>query len=223
MKPYKAFIFDMNGTIIDDMPYHAAAWVEILAELGHPLTIEAFNRQLSGKTNEETLLEVMGAATSAARIEAISTEKEKRYQAAFQAHMVAIAGFMPLLATLQRKNKPVAVATSADRFNIDFTLDGLGIWGELTAVVGAEDIENSKPHPEIFLKAAAMMDTSPEDCLVFEDSLMGIEAARRANMDVYAILTTLSEHEALALPHVIGAAPDFLAVNQAFFGDDEKR
>ena len=212
MKSYKAFIFDMNGTIIDDMPYHAAAWVEILAELGHPLTIEAFNRHLSGKTNEETLLEVMGAETPMARIKEISTEKEKRYQAVYQEHMEAIAGFMPFLKTLQEKNMPVAVATSANRFNIDFTLDGLGIREGITAVIGAEDIENSKPHPEIFLKAAAAIGIAPEDCLVFEDSFMGIEAARRANMDAYAMLTTLSEDEAMALPNVIGAASDYTAI-----------
>jgi len=202
----------MNGTIIDDMPYHAAAWVEILAELGHSLTIEAFNRQLSGKTNEEALLDVMGTETPAARIEEISTEKEKRYQAVYGEHMEAIAGFMPLLATLQEKNMPVAVATSANQFNIDFTLDGLGIRGELTAVIGAEDIENSKPHPEIFLKAAKAMGVAPENCLVFEDSFMGIEAARRANMDAYAILTTLTEDEALALPNVISASPDYTTI-----------
>lgn len=217
MKSYKAFIFDMNGTIIDDMPYHAKAWVEILAELGHPLTIEAFNRHLSGKTNEETLLEVMGAETPMARIEEISTEKEKRYQAVYREHMEAVAGFLPLLTTLQAKNMPVAVATSANRFNIDFTLDGLGIRDGITAVIGAEDIENSKPHPEIFLKAAAAIGVAPKDCLVFEDSFMGIKAAQRANMDIHAILTTLSEDEALTLPNVIGASADFVGVEQSFF------
>jgi beta-phosphoglucomutase len=220
MKSYKAFIFDMNGTIIDDMPYHAAAWVEILAELGHPLTIEAFNRHLSGKTNEETLLEVMGPETPIARIEEISTKKEKRYQAVYQEHMEAIAGFIPFLKALQENNMPVAVATSANRFNIDFTLDGLEIRDGITAVIGAEDIENSKPHPEIFLKAAAAIGAAPEDCLVFEDSFMGIEAARRANMDAYAILTTLSEDEALSLSNVIGASPDFIGLKKALFAQD---
>ncbi|MBE2222102.1 MAG: hypothetical protein IAF02_11200 [Anaerolineae bacterium] len=78
MKTYKAYLFDMNGTIIDDMPYHAAAWVEILAELGYPLTLEAFNRQLSGKTNAETLLEVMGSELPASRIAEISARKEEK-------------------------------------------------------------------------------------------------------------------------------------------------
>ena len=63
MKRYKAFIFDMNGTIIDDMSYHAAAWVEILAQLGYPLTIAEFNRRFAGKTNVETLQEVIKKIT----------------------------------------------------------------------------------------------------------------------------------------------------------------
>ena len=217
MKPYKAYIFDMNGTIIDDMPYHAAAWVEILAQLGYPLTITEFNRQLSGKTNEETLLEVMGRETPPARIEEISMQKEIQYQAVYQEHMKALPGFMAFFAACQAKGLPVAVATSANRFNIDFTLDGLGIRGGLTAVIGAEDIKNSKPHPEIFLKAAAAIGVAPEDCLVFEDSFMGIDAARRANMDAYVILTTLSEDEAMALPNVIGASFDFVGLEREFF------
>lgn len=207
----------MNGTIIDDMPYHAAAWVEILAELGHPLTIAEFNRQFAGRTNAETLQEVMGADTPLTRIEQISKQKEIQYQAVYREHMAAVAGFMPLLAALLAKNLPVAVATSADRFNIDFTLDGLGIRDRITAVIGAEDIANSKPHPEIFLKAADAIGTAPEECLVFEDSLMGIEAARRANMDAYAILTTLSATEALSLPNVIGVSPDFLGLEKKLF------
>ncbi len=209
----------MNGTIIDDMPYHAAAWLEILAQLGYPLTISEFNRQLSGKTNEETLLEVLGRETLPARIDEISTQKEIQYQAVYREHMKALPGFMTLLTACQAKEMPVAIATSANRFNIDFTLEGLGLNGEITAVIGAEDIENSKPHPEIFLKAATALGIAPEDCLVFEDSFMGIEAARRANMDAYAILTTLTSHEALALPNVIGAAPDFSKVKQDFFTD----
>jgi beta-phosphoglucomutase family hydrolase len=204
MKPYKAFIFDMNGTIIDDMPYHAVAWVEMLAQLGYPLTISAFNRQLAGKTNEETLLEVLGREILPARIDEISMQKEIQYQTVYREHMKPLPGFMTLLAACQAKEMPVAIATSANRFNIDFTLEGLGLNGEITAVIGAEDIQNSKPHPEIFLKAATAVGVSPEECLVFEDSFMGLEAARRANMDAYAILTTLSAEEVLSLPHVIG-------------------
>jgi beta-phosphoglucomutase family hydrolase len=217
MKSYKAFIFDMNGTIIDDMGYHIAAWLEILAELGHPITTEAFAKQLSGKTNEETLREVMGADFPEEQIAAISKDKEIVYQQTYRAHLKPVAGFLPFLQAAQKTGLPVAVATSANQFNIDFTLAGLGLEGALTAVIGAGDIENSKPHPEIFLKAAAAMGIAPEDCLVFEDSFMGIEAARQANMDAYAILTTLTSDEALALPNVIGAAPDFSKVKQDFF------
>lgn len=126
---------------------------------------------------------------------------------------------MPLLVAMQKAGTPVALATSANQFNIDFILEGLGLQDAFTAVIGAEAIKNGKPHPEIFLKAAEALGVAPEECLVFEDSFMGIEAAHRANMDVYAILTTLSEAEAQALPNVIGAAPDFSKIKQNFLSD----
>lgn len=212
MKPYKALIFDMNGTIIDDMGYHTAAWVEILAELGHPVTVEEFARQYYGKTNLETLREVLGGGVSAAQIAAISHDKEIQYQRLYQPHMTPLAGFLPFLQAAQQNGLALALATSANQFNIDFVLTGLGLEEAFTAVIGADDIEHSKPHPEIFLKAAENLGMAPEECLVFEDSLMGLEAVRRAGMDAFAILTTLSAAEALALPHVIGASPDYVNI-----------
>jgi beta-phosphoglucomutase len=220
MKPYKAYIFDMNGTIIDDMPYHIISWLDMLAELGHPMTAEAFHRRFAGRTNVETLLEVLGPDTPLDRIEAISRKKEEHYQAIYREHMAPLPGFIALLEALQANNKPVALATSANQFNIDYILQGLGLEDAFTAVISADDIEYSKPHPEIFLKAAAAMGAAPEDCLVFEDSFMGIEAARRANMDAYAILTTLSADEVLALPNVIGASSNFLDIPHSFLRSD---
>lgn len=212
MKPYKALIFDMNGTIIDDMGYHLASWLEILAELGHPMTEESFARQFYGKTNGETLRDLLGDGTSAAQIEAISHRKEIHYQRLYQPHMAPLAGFLPFLQAAQQNGLALALATSANQFNIDFVLTGLGLEEAFTAVIGADDITHSKPHPEIFLKAAENLGMAPEECLVFEDSLMGLEAARRAGMDAFAILTTLVAAEALAQPQVIGAAPDFASL-----------
>jgi beta-phosphoglucomutase len=212
MKPYKALIFDMNGTIIDDMGYHTAAWLEILAGLGHPVTADEFARQYYGKTNLETLREVLGGDVSAAQIAAISQDKEIQYQRMYQDHMTPLAGFLSFLQAAQQNGLALALATSANQFNIDFVLTGLGLEEAFTAVIGADDIEHSKPHPEIFLKAAENLGMAPKECLVFEDSLMGLEAARRAGMDAFAILTTLFEAEALALPQVVGAAPDFASL-----------
>ena len=212
MKPYKAFIFDMNGTIIDDMGYHTTAWMEILADLGHPVTKDEFARQFYGKTNLENLREVLGPDISAMQIDEISQKKEVAYQNVYKPHLQPVAGFLPFLQAAHQNRLAVALATSANRFNIDFVLKGLGLAHEFTAVIGADDIENSKPHPEIFLKAAAAMGVAPEDCLVFEDSFMGIEAARRANMDAFAILTTLSETDVLKIPNIIGASPDFTSL-----------
>ena len=210
MKPYKAYIFDMNGTIIDDMAYHTESWLDILARLGHPVTEDEFARQFYGKTNDETLREVMGADFPKEQITKIALEKEIAYQKIYKPYLAPVPGFSTFLQIIQAQGCSAALATSANRFNIDFVLQGLGLENAFAAVVGAEDIEQSKPHPEIFLNAAAALGAAAEDCLVFEDSLMGLAAAQRAHMDAYAILTTLEESEALALPNVVGASANFL-------------
>ena len=140
MKPYKAFIFDMNGTIIDDMPFHTTAWMEILAELGHPVTEDEFARQFYGKTNHETLREVMGDNFPVEEIVRISLEKEIKYQKIYKPHLVPIAGFVPFLQEVCANGRPVALATSANKFNIDFVLHGLNLEDAFTAVIGSEDI-----------------------------------------------------------------------------------
>jgi HAD superfamily hydrolase (TIGR01509 family) len=207
----------MNGTIVDDMAFHNRIWIEIWAELGHPITAEEQDRRFTGMTNAQTLREVLGEGITPEEIARLTRRKELAYQAAYREHMEPVAGLMDLLAAMREAGVPVAVATSANRSNIEFTLGGLGLWEWVTAVVGADDVTHGKPHPEIFLTAAATMGVSPENCLVFEDALMGFEAARRANMDAYAILTTLAEAKALALPNVVGAAPDFRTVSTSMF------
>ncbi|PID87277.1 MAG: beta-phosphoglucomutase [Chloroflexi bacterium] len=217
MKTYNAFIFDMNGTIIDDMPFQTQAWVKMLADQGKIVSEDEFALSHYGKTNGETLREVWGRDLPEAQITALSLEKEKAYQKIYEPHLAPIAGFRSFLQAAVASGQKVVLATSAIRFSIDFVLKGLGLEEEITAVVGAEDIQHSKPHPEIFLKAAQLVGAAPEACLVFEDSLSGLEAARRAHMDAYAILTTFTEAEVPTFPNIVGAAPDYTTIPRALF------
>lgn len=211
MKQYEAFIFDMDGTMVDNMAYHVQAWLALLAELGVPLTESEFHRRLSGKTNEETVREMLGAETPAAEIERLAQQKEAHYRALFGPHLRPVAGLPQFVARAREMGIKTAVATSADLENIAFILGGLGLQASFTAVVGAHTVAKGKPHPDIFLAAAAQLQVAPSTCLVFEDSRAGIESARRAGMDTIVITTNLTEQEAGAFPNVIHSIADFQA------------
>jgi beta-phosphoglucomutase len=107
----------------------------------------------------------------------------------------------------------VALATSGGWSNIAYVLGGIGGEGLFDAVVSGEDVTHSKPHPEIFLTAAARLGVAPERCVAFEDAPAGIESARRAGMPVVAITTTIPAAEAVLLPGVVLAAADFTALD----------
>jgi beta-phosphoglucomutase len=189
----QAFLFDLNGTMIDDMHFHAKAWHQILTEdLGAKLSWEEVQVQMYGK-NGEVLDRIFGAGHfSGAQAEALSLEKERRYQREYFPHLKLIAGLDTFLQKAADHQVPMAIGSAAIPFNIDFVLDNLNIRPYFQAIVSADDVRSSKPHPETFLKAARLLHVEPTRCLVFEDAPKGVEAAQQAGMDCI-VLTTMHE------------------------------
>ncbi|MBK8988563.1 MAG: beta-phosphoglucomutase family hydrolase [Chloroflexi bacterium] len=209
MNQYEAFIFDMDGTLIDNMPYHIRAWLSLFAQLGLEMTEAEFHHRLSGKTNAETVREMLGTDAPTAEIARLTKQKELHYRAIYAPQLRPVAGLLAFLQRSRDAGLKTAVATSAGPDNITFILERLGLMETFTAVVGAHDVQNGKPHPDIFLTAAQRLRVDPAACLVFEDSHAGIEAARRAGMDVVVITTGLTDQEARAYPHVIHSAANY--------------
>ena len=192
----QAFIFDLNGTMIDDMQYHSAAWFSILNDdLKAGLTREEVNLQMYGK-NEELLDRIFGKGHfTKEEMAGISSKKEQAYQTAFRPYLHLIAGLPAFLEKASRHHIRLAIGSAAIPFNIDFVLDNLGIRPYFQAIVSADDVTVSKPDPETFVKAARMLGVPPEACIVFEDAPKGVEAALRAGMSCI-VLTTMHEKEA---------------------------
>ncbi|AFD07921.1 HAD family hydrolase [Solitalea canadensis] len=188
----KAFLFDMNGTMINDMPFHSVAWFDILNnDLNAGLTKAEVDKQMYGK-NDELLVRVFGAGRfTQEEMDAISLKKEKRYQKAFLSHLKLIDGLDNFLRTTEAAQVKMAIGTAAIPINIDFVLDGLNIRHYFSTIVSANDVAESKPNPEVFLKCAALLDAKPEDCIVFEDAPKGVEAARNAGMKTVVINTVM--------------------------------
>ncbi|MBD3750205.1 MAG: HAD family phosphatase [Sphingobacteriales bacterium] len=207
---YTAYIFDLNGTIIDDMQFHAKAWYDILThDLNAKITFEETILQMYGK-NSELLERVFGKGYfSEEEMEALSFEKEKRYQAAFKPHLKLIDGLGEFLEAAQQAGIKMAIGSAAIPFNIDFILDNLHLRKYFPIVVSADDVVLSKPDPETFTKAANILGVPYNECLVFEDSPKGVEAAKNAGMDALAITTLHTPDEFHITDNVIKFVTDY--------------
>lgn len=194
MKGYKAFLFDLNGSMIDDMSYHINAWHRLLNDAGADISLNETKLQCYGK-NHELLERVFPGRFAEEEKQLISLEKERAYQREFRPYLKLIDGLNEFLEKAYHHNIPMAVGSAAIMMNIDFVLDGLQIRRYFDAIVSADDVSASKPDPETFLKCAGLLKVEPRDCLVFEDSPKGTEAALNAGMDCIVITTMHSPDE----------------------------
>ena len=204
----RAFIFDMDGTLVDNMRFHTEAWGKMLAENGVEMNAHDFLVKTAGKTNREILPGVFGAISDE-RIEELGTRKETLYQELFLPHREALKGAVEFLEEAQALGVKMAVATAAPVVNMEFILDGLDLRKFFDAITTAADITNGKPDPEIFLKSAEKLGVEPRHCLVFEDAVGGFEAAHAAGMQSVGIATVNSVEEILQLDSVVEAHTDF--------------
>jgi HAD superfamily hydrolase (TIGR01509 family) len=196
--------------MIHDMEYHTRAWQSLLNnDLGGNFTWDEVKTQMYGK-NQELLVRVFGPNKfTEAEMGSLSIEKEKRYQQEYRPHLQLLPGLMEFLEEAHQRQIQMAIGSAAIMFNIDFVLDNLNIRHYFSAIVSADDVTLSKPHPETFLKAAEQLQVAPTNCLVFEDVPKGVEAARNAGMQTVVLTTTHEEAEFDALDNVLHFAADF--------------
>ncbi len=206
----RALIFDLNGTMINDMEFHKRAWSEILnKDLKAELSPEQVKSQMYGK-NSELLDRVFGKGRfTEDELEYWSHEKEIRYQKAYLPHLRLIKGLQELLDKAQGHNIPMAIGSAAISFNIDFVLDNLDIRKYFSVIVSADDVAISKPDPETFLKAAELLNTEPSGCLVFEDAPKGVEAAERAGIKSVVLTTMHNRNDFPSSDNILAFIKDY--------------
>jgi HAD superfamily hydrolase (TIGR01509 family) len=206
----QAIIFDLNGTMINDMDYHTRGWLYLLNNiLGGNFTWDEVKPQMYGK-NQEVLVRMFGAGKfTDEEMERLSIEKEKRYQQEFFPDLKLLPGLDEFLEKAYQKGIPMAIGSAAIPFNIDFVLDNLNIRHYFNAIVSADDVLLSKPNPETFLKCAELLNIDPTECLVFEDVPKGAEAALNAGMKTIILTTTHQPEEFEGLQNIIHFANDF--------------
>ncbi|MFC3562995.1 HAD family hydrolase [Pedobacter jamesrossensis] len=206
----KAFLFDLNGTMINDMEYHTQAWLTIMNEqLGANISYDDVKKEMYGK-NHEVLERVFGKDKfTAEEIKTLSFDKEKRYQEGYFPNLELIAGLDIFLEEAKQHHILMAIGSAAITFNINFVLDGLKIRDYFSAIVSADDVEISKPDAETFLKSAKALNINPADCLVFEDAPKGVECAENAGMKCIVLTTTHKIDEFNIYNNILGFIEDY--------------
>ncbi|HEX7488774.1 MAG TPA: HAD family phosphatase [Anaeromyxobacteraceae bacterium] len=192
----RAAVFDLDGTLVDNMRFHGDAWLALAARLGASATREDFERTWAGKKADEIFAILLGRRLSAAESEALEQEKEHAYRAAYRPAVAPVRGLFPFLDQLSTAGFRLAIATAAPEANRTMVLEGLGLASRFEVVVGPEGAGvRGKPFPDIYLAAAKALDVPAADCLAFEDAVNGVASARAAGMDVAGVLTSSGEAE----------------------------
>ena len=188
-----AFIFDIDGTLVDSMDAHTQAWLAFLEQKGVRLDSPDARTALVGRTTRDILVQVFGGGLSEADIQELTEQKESLYRQLYLPKLVPLPGLLDFLEQSRQLGIPMAVASSAHKPNIDYTLDGLGIRAFFKEIIGEEQVEHPKPDPEIYRVTSMRLGVPPQCCIVFEDSAVGIRAALGAGMRVIGVATTLEE------------------------------
>jgi HAD superfamily hydrolase (TIGR01509 family) len=190
-----AIIFDMDGVIVDSNPYHRIALRRFCDKHGYHLSEEYLKTKIFGRTNADWLGELFGDKIDEKQILDFEEEKESLFREIIDPYIKPVTGLINFLQLLQENSIPRAIATSAPRSNVDFVLDRTGIRKFFQIIIDGNMVENSKPHPEIYLNTIDTIAYPPEKCLVIEDSLSGIEAALKAGCKVIGLTTTHTPEE----------------------------
>jgi beta-phosphoglucomutase len=200
-----ALIFDMDGVIIDSNPMHRESWVAFNRRYGLETT-EEMHQFMYGKRNDQIVRGFYGDGITAEEVEARGRAKERLYREmiAGRTETMLVPG---LRAFLERhRDLPMGVGSNAEPRNVAFVLEEAGLRRYFRAVVDGHQVRHPKPHPEVYLRVAELLETEPANCIVFEDSHSGVAAAVAAGMQVIGLRTTF-----VNLPGTILTIDNFLS------------
>ena len=208
----KAFLFDLDGTLIDSMPHHHDAWVEWHVRRGLEMDVGGFFASTAGRSNGEILAD-MFPELAVAEHEAMADEKETIYRTRAARSLALIRGAQAFVERSRAQGIALAVCTAATPENMALAFERHGIDRWVQTVVSPADGLRGKPHPDIFLEAARRIGVAPQHCIVFEDAPLGIEAARRAGMHAVALTTTLPASAFAEYSNVLTVHADFASLD----------
>jgi len=208
----KGIIFDLDGTMVDNMMIHHRAWQRKLKELGMDLSLQEVMQKVHG-VNEEILERLFGDRFTVEERVILSMQKEADYRTIFKPDLKLVPGLSEFLESLKESKIPLGIGSAAPPENVDFVLDNLGIRHFFKVILHARNVSAGKPHPEIYFKVADGLGLPVKDCLIFEDSPVGVEAARRAGSSAIVVTTTHREDEFRGFANVVKFIPDYTGMD----------
>jgi beta-phosphoglucomutase len=210
MKQEYAFLFDMDGVIVDSNPVHKVALKQFCEKYGFALTEEQLHNKIYGRTNKDWIPAVFGEVTNE-QIARYTFEKEKLFRDLYANSIEPLKGLLPFLQKLDHYGLARAIATSAPRENVDFTLEKTRLGNYFRVILDESFVERGKPDPDIYLKTAAALGYDPKNCIVLEDSISGVKSGKSAGCKVVALTTTHSKEELhgadMTIPNFDGLDP----------------
>ena len=202
----RAVIFDIDGTIVDNMAIHAEAFGVFAERHGLPPLTSEDRAKLDGRRNSEIFPVLFARQMSRGEWRAYEDEKEGLYRELSKGRLAPLGGLIALLDRLERERVRMALATSAPKLNVIHTLSELGLANRFPVIVRGDEVAAGKPAPDVFIEAARRLEQPAQACLVFEDAPMGVVAAQAAGMPVVALTTSFSAQHFRSLTR----PPDFI-------------
>jgi len=201
---FKGYIFDLDGVLIDSSKIHFMGWKKVLGRFNMDLDYETFRKNYFGKRGQDTLELIFGEEKfSPEEAKRISDEVDSNFVGTVAEVGVPINGALEFVRLLKESGEKIALATSAPRQNVDAFLDAFSLRGVFDAEVCGDDVSKGKPDPEVFLKAMLQLGENQKECVVFEDSLPGVAAAKASGAICVALLTTASREVLKAADYFI--------------------
>lgn len=189
-----AVLFDMDGVIVDSNPFHKVSLKQFCKSHGHDLSEEQLREKIYGRANKDWIPNVFGPIDPVLAKQ-YADEKEALFREIYKNDIRPVDGLIEFLEALEKAGVPKAIATSAPRANVDFTLEKTGTGKYFKTILDEAFVSKGKPDPEIYLLTAKAVGLPPQKCIVIEDSLSGVKAGKGAGCKVIGITTTHTREE----------------------------
>ena len=207
-------IFDVDGTMVDNAPFHQAAWIELGVQYSLPITEQYYQKHIHARDNPQIVRTLYKTdSPDPELIEKIEHNKESFYRKRYRPVIKEIPGLTALLEKFKALSTPCAIASNSPKPNVDMVLDELDIRKYFDVVIDSNQVTKGKPHPQALLMIAKTLGFEPKKCLVIEDSPSGFKAAENANMP-YIIITAGAHTDTAKLSvNPIAVYNDFTNIN----------
>jgi HAD superfamily hydrolase (TIGR01509 family) len=203
----------MDGVLIDSNPFHVRKWVALLKEHRIPFDEEELPKAILGRRNDSAFRRYFGERLTREQRRELSEELEAKFRQAFAPHARLLPGLRRLMEECRASGVAMAVASSAMTKNVEFIVEALKLRPYLRAILTGDEVSHPKPDPEIYLRIAAKLGFQPAACVAFEDSFVGVEAAKRAGMKCLAIASTFPAEDLRRETHADLVVPSFEVVS----------